>query len=225
MMARYTMTLREIISTFGEDEVKNWFKDYELSDFLSPDEINVINERGVWSKDKLADRIVTHFMLREIGTDSIGAFKLYIKDLLTETMETYAPLIYSASIKFDPLVNVDFTEEFNRISTNQSNSNSTSTNASSGLTVNSDTPMGQIDKSEILQGKYASSTGANETENNITDTSSNTGNGSENYTKRTKGNSGVSATAQALVKQYRDIIRALNTEIVYQLEPLFMGIY
>lgn len=224
-MAKYTFELREIISTFGEDEVKSWFMDYNLSDYLSPDQIKVIEDKGVWSKEQLADRIITHFKMREIGTDTIGSFKLYLKDLLSETMETYAPLIYSTSIKFDPLVNVDYTESFNRVSQNTSNSNSTSTNNSSGLTVNSDTPMGQINKDDILKGKYASSTGANETENNINDISNTNGTGSESYTKTTKGNSGVSATAQALIKQYRDVIRAVNTEIVYQLEPLFMGIY
>lgn len=224
-MAKYTYELREVISTFGEDEVKRWFMDYDLSEFLTPEEIKVIEDRGVWSKEQLADRIITHFKMREIGTDAIGSFKLYLKDLLKETMETYAPLLYSASIKFDPLVNVDFVESFERTSENQSNSNSSSTTNGSGLTVNSDTPMGQIDKSEILKGKYASSTGANETENNIQDQSASNGTGKEEYTKRTKGNSGVSATAQALIKQYRDVIRAINTEIVYELEPLFMGLY
>ena len=34
-MARYTMELREMISTFGEDEVKSWFMDYDLSDYLT----------------------------------------------------------------------------------------------------------------------------------------------------------------------------------------------
>lgn len=224
-MSKYTFELREVISTFGEDEVKSWFMDYDLSEFLTPEEIAVITARGVWSKEQLADRIITHFKMREVGTDSIGSFRLYIKDLLKETMETYAPLIYSASIKFDPLVNVDFTETFDRQSENQSNSNSSSTTNGSGLTVNSDTPQGQISKSEILQGKYATSTGANETENNINDQSASNGTGKERYTKTTKGNSGVSATAQALIKQYRDVIRAINTEIVYELEPLFMGLY
>lgn len=224
-MARYTMELREIVSTFGEDEVKSWFMDYELSDYLTQDEINVINERGVWSKEQLAKRIMNHFMMREIGTDGFGSFKLYLKDLLAETMETYAPLIYSASIKFDPLVNVDFVESFDRQSSNASQTNSNSKTNGSGLTVNSDTPQGQINKSQILQGKYATSTGANETENQIEDSSKSSGNGTESYVKRTKGNSGVSATAQALIKQYRDVIRAINTEIVYELEPLFMGLY
>ena len=224
-MAKYTMTLREIISTFGEEEVKSWFKNYELSDYLTAEEIAVIEERGVWSKDQLADRIVKHFMLREIGTDSIGSFKLYLDDLLHETMETYVPLIYSAAIKFDPLVNVDYLEEYDGTSANSSASNSTSVNNGSGLTVSSDTPQGQINKGEILQGKYATSTNANETENSITDNSNGVSNGNQHYSKRVKGNSGVSATAQALVQQYRDYIRALNTEIVYQLEPLFMGLY
>lgn len=220
-MAKYTMELRELISTFGEAEVKGWFSDYELSDYLTSEEIDVINERGTWSKEQLAQRIIDHYYTREIGTDAIGQFILFVKDKMREVMETYAPLVYSSSIKYDPLVNVNFTETYSGNTT--SNSNSKSQSNGSGLTVNSDTPQGEISKSQILQGRYASSTGANETENSVNDTSENEGR--EEYTKTTKGNSGVTATAQALVQQYRDAIRALNTEIVYELEPLFMGLY
>ena len=220
-MSKYTMETRELISTFGEDEVKSWFSDYELSDYLTPEEIKVIEDRGTWSKEQLAKRIIDHYYTREIGTDAIGQFILFAKDKMAEVMETYAPLIYSAAIKFDPLVNVDYTESY--AGTSDTTSNSTSNSTGSGLTVNSDTPQGQISKSAILSGSYASSTGANETENQVNDTSRN--NGSQTYSKTVKGNSGVSATAQALVQQYRDYIRALNTEIVYELEPLFMGIY
>ena len=220
-MSKYTYELREVISTFGRDEVKKWFSDYELSDYLTPEEIQVIEDKGVWSKDQLAERIIDHYFTREIGTDAIGQFMLFVKDKLRETMETYVPIIYSASIKYDPLVNVNYSETYAGTTGTTSNSNSTSTG--NGLTVNSDTPQGQIDKSEILSGKYASSTGANETENNVTDASNNQG--SQDYVKTIKGNSGVSATSQAMIKQYRDVIRAVNTEIVYELEPLFMGIY
>lgn len=220
-MAKYTMELRELISTFGKDEVKGWFSNYELSDFLTSDEIAVIENRGTWNKDQLAERIVNHYFTREIGTDAIGQFILFAKDKMREVMETYAPLIYSAAIKYDPLVNVDFTETYTGTSGSTSNSKSSSTG--SGLTVNSDTPQGQINKADILQGKFASSTGANETENSVNDTSTN--NGTQDYSKRVKGNSGVSATAQKMIVQYRENIRALNTEIIYELEPLFMGLY
>ena len=215
------MELRELISTFGKDEVKGWFSDYELSEFLTPEEIQVIEDRGTWNKDMLADRIIDHYFTREIGTDAIGQFILFAKDKMKEVMETYAPLIYSAAIKYDPLVNVDYTETYSGVSGSTSNSKSSS--RGSGLTVNSDTPQGQISKNAILQGQYASSTGANETENSVDDTSTN--NGTQDYNKRVKGNSGVSATAQKMIVQYRENIRALNTEIIYELEPLFMGLY
>lgn len=220
-MAKYTMEIRELISTFGETEVKSWFEQYDLSDYLTPDEIQVIEERGVWNKDKLTQRIIDHYFTREIGSDAIGQWMLFVKDKMHEVMETYAPLIYSASIKFDPLVNVDYTEIYD--GANAGKNSSTSKSNGSGLTVNSDTPQGQINKSTILNGAYASSTGANETENSMQDNSDSSS--TQSYTKKVKGNSGVSATAQALIKQYREYIRALDTEIVYELEPLFMGLY
>ena len=220
-MSKYTMELREIISTFGRDEVKRWFSYYDLHDYLTDDEINVINERGVWNPDKLAERILDHYFTREICTDAIGQFMLFTKDRIREIMETYAPIIYSASIKYDPLVNVNFSETYSGTSTASSVGSTAS--SGSGLVVNSDTPQGQINKNEILQGKYASSTGANE--NSSEGTSNSDSSGREEYVKTTKGNSGVSATSQAMIKQYRDVIRAVNTEIVYELEPLFMGLY
>lgn len=224
-MARYSATLRELISTLGIETVKNCFLDYKLSDYLTQKEISTIQNRGVWTPVQLADRIINQFYLREIGFESFGEFKLHAKNLMAELMESYAPLIYSASIEYDPLVNVDFTEVFDRTSDNSSISNSTSQNNGKGLVINSDTPQGEIDKNEILQGKYASSTSATENESQMTDESKVDGNGSEHYEKRTKGNSGVSATAQKMIEQYRDNIRAINTEIIYRLEPLFMGIY
>lgn len=224
-MARYTFEMRELVSTFGRDEIKNWFMDYELSDYLTTEEIQVIEDKGTWSKEQLADRIIDHYFLREVGTDSVGAFKLMAKDLMQEIMETYAPLIYSASIKFDPLVNVDYTETFDRKTDNTSKSTSTTESSGTGLGINSDTPQGNINKEAILRGDYATSTNANETETKGTDASEAEGAGNEHYERRMRGNSGVSATAQRMVQQYRDLVRALNTEIVYELSPLFIGLY
>ena len=224
-MAKYTYTLREIVATFGEEEVKGWFKDYELSDYLSPEEIETIESRGVWSKEQLAKRIVRHYLNREVGSEGIGKFQLDAKDLMAELMESYAPLLYSASLKYDPLVNVDFSEELNRESNSTSKSNSSSNSNATGLTVQSDTPQGKISKSAILQGDYATSTSANQADSVANDLREDTGDGTEHYVKRTRGNSGVSATAQKMVEQYRDNIRAINTEIVYALDPLFMSIF
>lgn len=232
-MANYTMEVRKVIEFYGRDEVESWFKDYDLEDYLTEEQIASIVNAGIWNKNKLAKKIVDHYYMREIGFETPGLFANRVKARMQEIMEDYLPVIYSNSIQFDPLVNVDFTETFQREieseSQNNGSSNSNSSSSSSGLNVNSDTPQGQISKSEILQGKYASNTSASETGSEVEDTTttSNTGtaNQLENYTKKTKGNSGVSATAQALIKQYRDIIRAVDREIIEELNDMFMGIF
>ena len=223
-MSKYTMELRELFDPikmnpplFSREDVEAFFTDYELSDYLTETQIETVLSTGLWSKEKLASKIVDHYYMREIGQETIGLFKHYAKVTMQELMEEYLPLIYSSSIQYDPLVNVDYTETFSRTA----NVASTGNSSSSGLGVMSDTPQGQISKSAILGGSYASSTSANENEV-ASDSNSDT---SEDYTKHVKGNSGVSATAQKMVEQYRDNIRAIDREIIEKLEPLFMGLY
>ena len=231
-MAKYTFELRELFEPikfnpplYSRSQVEDFFKDYELSDYLTLEQIEVINSAGIWNKDKLARKIVDHYYMRESGLETIGLFKHYAKVVMQELMEEYLPLIYSASIKYDPLVNVDYTETFNRTADNTGESNSSSNNTSSGLIVASNTPQGQINKQSILNGNYATSTSANENEANITDNTTTQGNVTEEYLKRIKGNSGVSATAQKMILQYRENIIAIDKKIIKELNILFMGLY
>ena len=227
-MSKYTMELRELFTPvkynpplYTKEQVEGFFKDYELSDFLTSDQIEVIEDAGVWSKDKLASMIVNHYFMREIGQETIGLFKHYAKVTMEELMEEYLPLIYSSSIEYDPLINVDYTETFTRTA-NVGNTGSSTSNSSS-TAIASDTPQGRVSRQQILAGNYATSTTGSEI-NNTTNTTSGS-DSEEEYTKRIRGNSGVAATAQKMVKQYRDNIRAINREIIEKLEPLFMGLY
>lgn len=228
-MARYTVQLRKIIETLGEDEVLSWFQDYDLSNYLTFDEIKVITDRGTWSPARLAQKIVDHYYMQEIGLETVALFKRKVKVAMQEIMEEKLPLIYSASLKYNPLTNVNYTETYSGTSTseNSSTSDSTANSTSSGLTVNSDTPQGQISKSAILNGNYASSTSANEIEDEATTNSSgeSSGSGTQDYTKHFEGNQGISATYQKMIQQYRDNIRAIDGEIIEDLRSLFMIIY
>lgn len=228
-MSNYTMELRKVVNFFGENEVKSWFSDYELEDYLTPDEIQVIVDRNTWSKEKLTNKIIEHYYFHEIGQETPIMFKQRVKIKMKEIMEEYLPLIYSASIEYDPLINVNFTETFNRTIDNTASSNSsTSSNSnSSGLTINNETPQGNINKQQILNGTYATSTTAGEntgtTTSNGTDNS--TSNGIESSTKTIKGNSGVSASSQAMIKQYRQNIIAIDKQIIDRLENLFFQLF
>ncbi len=232
-MASYTMQLRKVIEYFGREEVENWFKDYELSHYLTPTQIEQITKFNVWSKDRLAEKIVDNYYMREIGFETPALFKHYEKIEMKKIMERYLPKIYSNFLEYDPLSNVDFTETYTReISGETANSgisNSTSQNNSSGLNVNSDTPQGQISKQAILGGSYASQTNASETESEIEDNTTTENQGTSNtietFTRHEEGDNGVIITNQRLVKEYREIIVAIDEEIINELNCLFMGIY
>lgn len=208
-MSRYTTELRFIIQNTSIEEVQSWFEDYELSDYLTEQEISVIEERGTWSKEKLAEMIVDHYYMHEIGLETVELFKHQAKVAMREIMEEKLPLIYSASLAYDPLVNVDFTETYTAENSQDGNAD--------GLNVNSDTPQGQISKAAILAGNYAASTGASEGTSHSE--------GTQSYTRKQKGNSGSLTTAQALVRDYRKNIIMINKDIINDLSSLFMRIY
>lgn len=90
---------------------------------------------------------------------------------------------------------------------------------------------GQINKENILNGSYASSTSASQNNANIKDntTIENSGtsniNQNEEYTRNFKGNQGISATYQAMIKQFRQNIISVEKTIIKELEPCFMGLY
>lgn len=232
-MASYTIELRKVCKIYGRQEVENWFKDYHLEYFLTPKQIEQIEKFNVWNKDRLATKIVDHYYMREIAYETPALFQHFAKVYMNEIMERQLPKIYSKFLEYEPLMNIDFTETFeSKIkgdSKAEGNSKSNSSNNSSGLNVNSDTPQRQIDKNEILSGKYASNTNASETESKINDDTSTSSTGttssSEKYTKTTKGNNGAIVTNQRLIKEFREIVVAIDEEIILELNKLFFGLY
>ena len=209
-MAKYTTNFYSLMNMgiYTREDLKSWFTDYELSDYLTDEEIDVINTRGTWNKDKLADKIIDEYLFKDFGVETPAMFKHYAKIKMKNIMESKLPMIYSSAIKYNPLVNIDMTETYT--------SSSRGNVDSSGLSVNSDTPQGEINKSSILSGSYASNTGADE------NTSSSSG--TMDYTKKTVGNQGIYITNQRLIKEYRDNIRAIDYEIIKELKELFIGL-
>ena len=163
--------------------------------------------------------------MREIGFETPALFRHYAKIEMEKIMEEMLPLIYTTAISYDPLINVNFTEEFTRTASQEGTSNSSSNNDATALNVVSDTPQGQINKQEILNGKYASGTTASENAVNINDETNQNQSSQEQYTKHFMGNQGISATYQAMIKQFRENIVACDKEIIERLNVLFMGLY
>lgn len=230
-MSKYTTTLRFIAETKGRQELMNLFTAYDLNTYLTYNQIDVIAHSGTWSEVGLANKIIDYYYFREIGFETWALFKHYTKIEMELLMEKYLPLIYSKCIEYDPLVNVDYSETYTSTSTgNNTSSGSSTSNSGSqshGNTKFSDTPNVGLDN--IESGKYLTNANFSETGTDITgNTSSNNtaqSTDTSEYTKRIKGNSGVSATAQKMVQQFRDNIIAIDRQIISELNPLFMGLY
>lgn len=228
-MATYTVELRKLCDLYGREEIENWFKDYKIEDYLTPIQIEQIEKFGIWSKDRLARKIVDHYYMREIGLETPELFKHYAKVYMQEIMERQFPKIYSNFLEYDPLSNVDFTETYTReiAGSSEGISSSNSKNNATGHNINNDTPQTRITKQDLETGAYASNVNQSDTETNIQDetnaqSSSNT---IEKFTRHEEGDNGVIITNQRLVKEYREIIVAIDEEIINELSKLFMGLY
>lgn len=224
-MSKYTIELRRLIDVYGRDTVKAWFNDWNFSDYLDADQVQTIEERGIWNTDRLLNMILDEYYMREIGFETPSYFARRAKIAMRQIMEEKAPLIWTAAIKYDPLVNVDYTVTTHQTDSGEGTSQSNSSTNGSGLTINSDTPQGQINKQEILQGKYASSTQANESTTSANDSTTNNTSGTMDSTVTTRGNSGVSATAQRMIQQTREVIVMIMRDIIDDLSTLFISIY
>lgn len=86
-MATYTIELRKVCDLYGRDEVENWFKSYNLQDYLTQEQIQVLQTENIWTKDKLAKMIVDHYFMREIGFETPALFRHYAKVTMHEIME------------------------------------------------------------------------------------------------------------------------------------------
>lgn len=231
-MSDYTIQLRNLFEKdrfnhqlFTREEVEGWFKDYELSDFLTSEQIAKITEAGVWSKDKLARKIVDHYLMREIGFETPALFKHFAKIKMEEIMEYELPIIYSSSLEYDPLESVLFDITETRQIEGEGTSASESNSSGTGFSVNNNTPQTNINKTELLAGHYASNTNASETETGVTGSTTSNTTTTETFTHHEQGNKGVLDSYQKMIMQLRETIVAVDRRIIEQLDDLFMGIY
>ena len=263
-MAQYTIELRKIIELYGENEVKSWFMDYDLLNYLTQNQITEILNSGIINdnfKQRLAEKMINHYYMREIGYETPYLFKHFLHVKLDEIMEEKAQLIYSKALElssnFNPLENYKTTETFEKakegssqstgsenlkdeLSKENSGSSSSSSSASgTSLNVNSDTPQGNVQKTDILAGRYATTTSANESNNSVTDSTTNqneesasqestrtnastgTSNETENYEKIKHGN--IGSSYNKMLEEYRKNIISIEKQIIEEINPLFMG--
>ena len=185
-------------------------------------------------RQNFLQKFYDEYMFREIGFETVERFKRSLLGKLNKIMPYYTQLYHteleSKNINF--LLNKDLIETFEREVSGSSevNSNST-TNANGTSTANSndimyDTPNSRID--DITKYPTQGSQGENNASSSSNATSINNQTGENTQSEKTslisKGNIGITSSAQ-LLKEWRDVIINIDELILNDLEDLFMLLF
>lgn len=234
-MADYTLTLGNLIDRgFNTDEKLH----------LSSDYYPIFDENY---RAKLNEKIVAHYALREIGSETPQMFVFYLGRTMREQMDYFNQLYVSAQRKFDPFITSDIRQEMDSTSTNESsgrssgtqsnestaNSTSDTTADNSSMTFNSEFPQTRIDdfRKYATTASQTDSTGNTRTSTQQDSTATATSTSNTDYAHSSdKGNSmshtlGTSGSQSQLLLDWRNTMLNVDMMVINSLEDLFMGVW
>lgn len=204
-MARYTIELRTLVNNpFTQPFNFNY-------DFYCKDEI---------MKKEFEQKFINRYYYHEIGAETFERWQHMLKSRLTLKMPYYKQLyeteLKSKDISF--LLNKDLKETFTRelSEASQSNSQSTGVGSFKESSINDGVALVNLDEENQT------------TENANTSTTDSTSEGTSNQQEKTefisKGNIGVTSSAQ-LLKEWREVLINIDNIIIDDCRDLFMSIY
>ena len=213
-MARYSIELRTIKETAN----------YNLFDF----EYELYDNN---LKPLFEEKFFEYFYFEEIGYPTVQRFKHMLKSKLHMIMPYYKQL-YETELRtkeIDFMLNKDLTETFVRDLTSNATANSTveSTGSNSGINdgFQANTPQSKLvqDIEHYMSSATRDKTSSNYNDNNSSNSSTNN-TGREETTLVSKGNIGVTSSAE-LLQKWREVLINIDELIFEDMQDLFMMVY
>lgn len=213
-MARYSIELRTIKETAN----------YNLFDF----EYELYDNN---LKPLFEEKFFEYFYFDEIGYPTVQRFKHMLKSKLHMIMPYYKQL-YETELRtkeIDFMLNKDLTESFVRDLTSNATANSTveSTGSNSGINdgFQANTPQSKLvqDIEHYMSSATRDKTSSNYNDNNSSNSSTNN-TGREETTLVSKGNIGVTSSAE-LLQKWREVLINIDELIFEDMQDLFMMVY
>lgn len=255
-MSKYTTEVRFICESkagLGESAGCD-----NVNDIVSKSWDKIFTSKAVFFDEEyrsvLCQKILKHYYLREIGSETVGIWKLWMNTRLEEIMPFYNQLYKSALIEFNPLYDVDLKRTHNRkidsskqdtgtsqsVSSGEINVSGTSSGSSNNTKKDlySDTPQGAItgleNENYLTNARKVTDTGSTSNENRSTgtnkttvnDDTSNTGtaNSLEDYVENVSGKQGSESYSSMLLK-FRETFLNIDMQVIEEFSDLFMGLW
>lgn len=171
-------------------------------------------------------KILKHYYTREIGTETVGLWMLWMNRRLEEIMPFYNQLYRSAQLEFNPFHDVDYYREGNRQNDGTSETTGTSKNTQDNVSrdLYSETPQGALNgvESETYLTDARKVMQDNETNNEYAD--NNTTNTTEDYLEHVYGKMGT-VNYSKMLNEYRTTLLNIDMQIIEEFSDLFMGLW
>ncbi len=224
-MSRYTTELRWIVEQ-GLDDLgaahteDNWHLIWDkvgLADYP-------IFDKGY--RDTLNAKIVRHYYTREIGAETAGRFRMFVRDAMHLIMPYYNQLYESEILAagIEPLGDRNLKHIEHAWGNAENMADNTTTGTTSSQNVFQDTPTNEMIPAQIKNMQYA--TNVTLDEDAATSTGKSTSNGSyDNMVERSE--SGYSTSQADLLQKYRETFLNIDRDVVedVELRQCFMTIW
>lgn len=174
----------------------------------------------------LCQKILKHYYLREICSETVGIWKLWMNERLEMIMPYYNQLYESALIEFNPMHDVNLTRTYERGITGAMTGGGTNTETTNDTSrdLYSDTPQGAITglENETYLTNARKVTGERGATGAYT-SNSNT-NTMEDYTETLIGKHGAGNFSKML-QDFRDTFLNIDMMVIDEFKDLFFGLW
>lgn len=217
-MSKYTIELRTVVNhtdIFNNLDFPFYTNDIEL-------------------KEKFKKQFIEYYYYDEIGFPTIDKFVSRFHNLLHIKMDYYKQL-YETELRskdIDFMLNKDLEETYEKeVNSNAENTNTTNNTSNvNSKTSSENKTLTTPNQQYTLNNNYVDGINQNDVNNNSTGTSNikseniSKGNGREFTKLVSKGNIGITSSAE-LLEKWRNVIININEQIINDCSILFMGVY
>lgn len=224
-MSKHAVQLRWLVEQTLKDKgldmhEANWNNAYDklgLADYPIFDETY---------RETLNDKIIRHYFMYEIGAETSGLFRMFVRDAMFLIMPYYNQMYLSEIMAkgIQPLIDHARTITEDATGTASNNANTSATSTSNAQDIFSDTPMSALNFDNIKSGNYAST--ADFTDASTADSGKSDSSGSyDNKLSRTE--TGHDKAESELLLIWRDTFVNIDRDVVEDeaLRECFMTIW
>lgn len=174
----------------------------------------------------LNGKIYDHFLLREIGFETIDLFRQRMRSHMNDIMPYYNQLFKTQLDMIDPLRTINLSTitdgNFNQQVTAENETGAVSSNTTGSRAINSDFPQNMLNGNSDYASSGADVNGKTTVESNATESNESESDSTQHTENQVTGYQGIPGD---IVTSLRQAIVNIDLSIMDAMEPMFMQVF